>query len=156
MLVEQIDQDLQTTLRAPNRDERELSVLRMTKSALMNATIEKRAKAGRDAVLTEEEAISVLQRAIKSLEESVALYRQGGREDLVKQAEEELAIMKKYVPANLTEHEILEIVKKAIAESGSLDASAFGQVMKLVTPQTKGRADGAVVSKIVKELLGAK
>ena len=152
-LKERVEADVKESMKNPEK-KHELEVLRMMKSALMNAEIEKRAKSGLDAKLDESEELTIIQKAIKSLEESQGLYKQGGREDLAEAAEGELAIMRRYVPAPMTEGEIAEIVKKAVAESGLSGAAAFGPVMKLVTPLTKGRADGAVVSKIVKETLG--
>ncbi len=152
-LKERVEADVKESMKNPEK-KHELEVLRMMKSALMNAEIEKRAKVGLDAKLDETEEIVIVQKSIKSLEESQGMYKDGGRQDLVDQAEAELNIMRRYVPANMTEAEITEIVKKVVVEAGLSGVAAFGAAMKLVTPQTKGRADGAIVSKIVKEVLG--
>ncbi len=152
-LKERVEGDVKEAMKNPEK-KHELEVLRMMKSGLMNAEIEKRAKAGLDAKLDEPEELMIIQKAIKSLEESQGLYTQGGRQDLADAAEGELAIMRRYVPAQMTESEIEKIVVAAIADATASGGANFGSVMKLVTTQTKGRADGAKISVIVKKLLG--
>ncbi len=152
-LIDQINSDLALLMRDPAKKQ-ELGVLRLMKSALMNAEIEKRAKVGREAKLDDAESTFSIQKAIKSLEESRDLYKQGGREDLVTQTEAELVIMRRYVPAPLTHDEIGKIVQEAVQEATANNSANFGAVMKLVTPQTKGRADGALVASLVKKALG--
>jgi len=153
-LKEQIEGDVKESMKNAEK-KHELEVLRMMKSSLMNAEIDKRAKAGLDAKLDEAEETVIVQKAIKSLEESQGLYKQGGREDLANQAEKELSIMRRYVPAPMTENEIELIVKEAVTEATNAGTSNFGSVMKLVTSKTKGRADGAVISTMVKKMMGS-
>ncbi len=151
-LKERIEGDVKESMKNAEK-KHELEVLRMMKSALMNAEIDKRAKAGLDAKLDESEEMMIVQKAIKSLEESAGLYKQGGREDLYEDAQKELAIMRRYVPAQMTEHEIEVIAKEAVTEATNAGNANFGGVMKIITAKTKGRADGAVVSIIVKKLM---
>lgn len=152
-LKERVEGDVKEAMKNPEK-KHELETLRMMKSGLMNAEIEKRAKAGLDAKLDEPEELMIIQKAIKSLEESAGMYKQGGREDLYEAAQGELAIMRRYVPAQMTESEIEKIVMAAIADATAAGGANFGSVMKLVTSQTKGRADGAVISQMVKKMMG--
>lgn len=152
-LKERIETDVKEAMKNPEK-KHELETLRMMKSALMNAEIEKRAKAGLEAKLDEAEETMVVQKAIKSLEESAGMYKDGGRQDLFDQAQGELAIMRRYVPAPMNENEIEILVKEAITEATTTGTSNFGSVMKLVTSKTKGRADGAIVSAMVKKMMG--
>lgn len=132
-----------------------VEVLRLLKTALMNAEIEKRTKTGeREAALSDEETIAVIRRQGKALEESMALYRQGKRDDLVAQAEGEIAVMKRYLPAELSEEAVREAVQAAIVGLGApATAKDFGKVMGEAMKALKGKASGDTVSKVVKELL---
>lgn len=152
-LKERIEGDIKESMKNAEK-KGDLEVLRMMKSALMNAEIEKRAKSGLEAKLNEPEEIVVIQKAIKSLEESANLYKQGGRDDMYEDAQKELAIMRRYVPAPMTEAEIEALVREAITEAETLGGVNFGAVMKLATPKAQGRADGAAISAVVKKILG--
>ena len=143
-----------------------VEVLRLLKTAFLNAEIEKRAKTGeREAVLSDEEAIAVIRRQVKALEESLVLYRQGKREDLAGQAEGEIATMKHYLPAELSEDAVREAVRSAVATLGTHGPARlasesvagrpqdFGRVMGEAMKALKGKASGDMVSRIVKEFL---
>lgn len=136
-------------------DKMPVEVLRLLKTALMNAEIEKRTKTkDREAKLIEEEVITVIKRQVKSLEESIVLFRQGGRQDLIDQTQKEVEILKKYLPAELDESAVREVVKAKIAALGASGPQAFGRVMSEVMKELKGQTSGDLVSKLVKELLG--
>lgn len=103
--------------------------------------------------LDDADILGVLQKQVKSRHESIADAEKAERQDLIDEAKTEIAILEKFLPAGLTEEEIQTIVKEAIAEAGASSPADMGNVMKLVMPKIKGRADGSQVSSMVKELL---
>ncbi len=151
-LKERVEADLKEAMKA--RDKEKLAVLRMVRSKFQEAEIAARAKQGVDHQLSDEEVLEVLTRYGKQRRESADSYRQGGREDLAAQEEAELAIVQGYLPEQLSEEALREIVAAAVAESGATSARDMGKVMKLVMPKTKGKADGKQVNAIVRELIG--
>lgn len=153
MLKEKLKADFKEAFKA--KEQVRLSVLKMVNAAIGNAEIDKRAKAGGvDTPLTDAEVMDVISKEAKKRKDSVEQYKAGGREDLAQSEEAELAVLAGYLPAQMSEDEIRELVKKAIAETGASSASDLGKVMSALTPTTKGRADGSLVSKIVRESLG--
>ncbi len=104
--------------------------------------------------LTPEEEIAVLANAAKKRREAIALYKQGGRDDLLEKETAELAIISKYLPQALSPEELSQIIDAAIKETGSATASDLGKVMGKVMPQIKGRADGKMVQQMVRARLG--
>lgn len=144
MLLEKIQEDLKAAMKIKN--EKELSAVRMLIAAVKNEEIGKRPKA-----LEEADVVAVIKREIKKLQDGVEQFRQGGREELAAQYEEEIKILRKYLPAEVGEGEVRKAVKK-VAENAA--DKNFGAVMKAAMAELKGRADGALVSKIVKEELG--
>lgn len=103
--------------------------------------------------LDDDQVISVLSREVKQRKESLAEFEKGNRPDLVDQTKKEIEILLDYLPQQLTEDEIQEIVKEAIIEVGANSIRDMGKVMTAVQPRVKGRADGKIVSQIVKEQL---
>jgi uncharacterized protein YqeY len=164
MLAEQIKQDLIASQKA--KDEVAVSCLRMLRSSIMNKEIEKRVKLldqnpslveadlEVQQKLSDEEIIEVVSGEVKKRRDSVAGFEAGGRLDLAEKENEEIELLKKYMPEELTEEEIRGIVKDVILKAGVTDITGIGLVMKEVVPQTKGRADGNLVGKIVREELG--
>ena len=164
MIVEEIKKDLISALKEKN--ESAVSVLRMASSAIFNKEMEKRVKVlekepnlteeelKEKVKLTDDEAIEVLSAEVKKRRDSIAQFEQGGRADLIEKEKAEMDILMKYLPKELTEEEIRAIVKDAIAKSGATDMKGIGLVMKEVQPQTKGRSDGNLVAKVVREELG--
>jgi uncharacterized protein YqeY len=151
-LQQRVEEDFLEAYRASNQ--RVVEVLRLVKTALMNAEIEKRAKEKkREVELSEEETREVIKRQVKSLEDAKELFRQGKRDDLVKQTEEEIEILKKYLPEELNEEEIKKIVQEKIQNLGKPGLEAFGRVMGEVMKELKGKASGEKVGRMVKELL---
>jgi uncharacterized protein YqeY len=130
------------------RDERRTQTLRMAMAAAHNLKIERR----RD--LTDEEVVDVLTRQVKQRRESIEMYRSGGREDRAVAEEAEAAILAEFLPEQLSEGEIEALVRAAIAETGASQPGDMGRVMGRVAPQTRGRADGRLVSDVVRRLLG--
>jgi uncharacterized protein YqeY len=164
MTVEDIKKDL--TDAQKNRDEMGTSVLRMLLSAIINKQKDKRLYVSamepdltaldldRRENLDEEELMEVIVSEAKKRRDAIFSFEEGGRQDLLQKEEKELEFLKKYLPVELTEEEIKKIVKAAVAKTGATTSKDIGILMKEVIPQTKGRADGYLVSKIVKEELG--
>lgn len=103
--------------------------------------------------LDDADILGILQKQVKSRHESIADAEKAERQDLIDEAKAEIAILEKYLPAGLSEEEIQTIVKEAITEAGASSPADMGNVMKLVMPKIKGRANGSQVSSMVKELL---
>lgn len=152
-LLETITEDYKTAFRSS--DKATVEVLRVLKSAFMNEEIAKRGKSGeREAKLTDDEARAVLKRQVKQLEEAGELFAKGGRQDLKDKNDAELVILKKYLPAQASEEQVRSAVKKVLATMAGAKASDFGKIMGAVMKELKGGADGTVVSRVVKEILG--
>lgn len=128
-------------------------VLRILKTELYNVEIAKRG-GDEEQGLNDEEALTVVKRQVKQLEEAKEMFAQGGRDDLVAQNEKELAILKKYLPQMMSEDAVREQVKKVIAGMGEVGPGDFGKVMGLAMKELKGKADGGVVGKVVKQEIG--
>ncbi len=115
--------------------------------------VDSRAKQGRDYTLTDEEVLAVISGYAKQRRDSIEAYRLGGRAEMLAKEEAELAIVCEYLPQQLTKEELISIVTQAISESGATGPRDMGAVMKLVVSATKGRADGKVVSQLVRDQL---
>lgn len=137
-------------------DKRRLEALRMARARMIEAEVDLRAKMGRDYELPDEEAIKVLATLAKQRKESIESFRKGGREDLVKGEEAELAVLQEYLPEPLDEEELRGIVDEAIAEAGAASPRDMGAVMKILMPRVQGRADGKLVSRLVTQALSGK
>lgn len=123
-----------------------LNTIRMARTALKNAEIETRQE------LDDAAAIKILSTLVKQRREAADAYRET-RPELAEKEELEVAVLQEFLPAQLSEAEVQELVARAIAESGASSMKDMGAVMKLITPQTTGRADGKVVSGLVRKLL---
>jgi len=106
--------------------------------------------------LTDEETLEAVSYEAKKRKESIAEFEKGGRNDLVEKEKKELAILKTYLPEQLAEEEIKKLVKEAVEKTGAKEPKDMGKVMAELMPKTKGRADGNLVSKVVKESLVVK
>ena len=122
-------------------------VLRMAANAAYN--VEKR----NQQPLTDDEFLAVLTKEVKTRRESVEAYEKGGRDDLAAKEQAEIAILSEYLPQALTEAEIGALVEEGIAATGATSARDLGKVMGWLTPRTRGRADGKVVSGLVASAL---
>ena len=146
-LRERVQTDITTAMRSGETLRRD--VLRMAANALYNA--EKTARRP----LTDDEAIGVLTREVKTRRESVEAYQGAGRPELAAKEEAEIAILAEYLPAALSEPELEALVAQAIAETGAASPRDLGRVMGWLSPRTRGRADGRHVSDLVTRSLGA-
>lgn len=148
--LEKIKTDLTEALKSG--DTFKAGALRYIISAIHNAEIAK----GKGAVLMEEELVAVLQKQAKERQESIEAYQKGGRTDLVEKEQKELDLIKTYLPAQMSGEEIKVLAEEAIKQSGASGPQEMGKVMAILMPKIKGRADGASVSQVVRELLGNK
>jgi len=145
-LREKIPQDLKDALRGKRA--LELTVLRMLQSAIRNKEIEKGKKE-----LTDEEVIEVVAAEVKKRKEAAREFEKVSRPEAAQQEKAEAEILMKYMPAQMSEDEIRTEVKKAVTDSGAAGMKDLGKVMKIIIPAVKGKADGALVNKIVREEL---
>ena len=146
-----IAEDVKTAMKAGERER--VSCLRMLQARILEREVELRAERGRGVELDDDEARAVIGSYAKQRRESIESYRAGGREELAAKEEAELAIVTAYLPRQLGETELREIVRAAIAESGATSARDLGNVMKAVMPRVQGLADGKLVNRLVRELL---
>lgn len=140
-LRERIQTDTTAAMRSGDAFARD--VLRMAYNALYNAEKDRRR------ALTEDEALSIVVREVKTRRESIEAYRGAGREDLASKEEAEIAILQRYLPAALTEAELRVLVDEAIAATGASSAREMGKVMGWLSPKIRGRADGRHTSELV-------
>jgi len=130
-----------------SRDDLRLSTIRLIRSAIKNREIELRRE------FEDSEIIEVIASMIKQRRESIRLFIQGGRTDLVEKEEKELAMLLEFLPPQLERAELEDLVLKTIAECGAQGSKDLGKVMKALTSQVSGRADGKLVAEVVREKL---
>ncbi|MFM7599224.1 MAG: GatB/YqeY domain-containing protein [Actinomycetota bacterium] len=149
-LKDQLQGDLTTAIRS--QDELTMATLRMALSAVTNAEV-----AGKEAKeLSDDEVVVVLTSEAKKRREAAESFAAAGASDRAEREQAELTVLQRYLPEQLTEEEIGAIVAEAVATvaaQGATGPSAMGAVMKIVTPQTRGRADGGQVAALVKAAL---
>lgn len=144
-LLERLNSDIKQAMK--NKEKDKLSVIRMIKAAIQHESI----KVGHD--LSADEELTVLSRELKQRKDSLHEFEKAGREDLVEKIRTELKYVELYMPEQLSEEEISEIVKQAIADTGASTKSDMGKVMSAVMPKVKGKADGSLVNKLVQQHL---
>ena len=147
-LGQQIDADLKEAMRS--RDPVKLGVLRMVKSALKYAAIE---KSGTEGELDDAEATQVIRKQVKQRQDSIESFEKGGRPELAEKEKRELAILNQYLPAALSDEELSRLVRETIIEIGATSKAQMGAVMKVLTAKVAGRADGRTVSQEVQRQL---
>jgi len=144
-LLDTLNQDMKQAMK--NKDKQKLSVIRMLKASLQNEAI----KHGHE--LNEEEELTVLAREMKQRKDSLQEFEKAGREDLVAGLQDEIAVLTPYLPKQLTEEELQEIVAQTISETGAASKADMGKVMGALMPKVKGKADGGLVNRIVQQQL---
>jgi len=144
-LKAKLTEELKTAMKAG--DKCRVSVIRMLMASVKNAEIEKHGE------LSDPEILGQIVKECKKRNESIEAFKIGKREDLVAQEEAELAILKAYLPKQLSREEITEAVREAISQTGATTLQDKGKVMAILMPKMKGRADGKVVNEVVNELL---
>lgn len=150
-LKDKIQEDFKQAFKG--KEEIRLSVLKMLQAEIHNAEIAKRTKLKKESSLDESEIIDVISREIKKRKDAVELYEKGKRQELADKEKKEIETLMTYLPEQLSEEEIRNLVKKAIEQTGAKEIKEMGKVMAVLNPQIKGKADGALVSNIVKECL---
>ena len=144
-MLKQIEKDMMEALK--NKEREKAGALRLLISRCKNKAIE----VGHE--LSDPEVIKVLQSAAKQHKESIRLYKEGNRDDLVKAEMNELQIVELYLPSMMSENEVRSLVENIIADVGASQMSDFGKVMPKVMKKGEGKVDGNVAQSIVKELL---
>ncbi len=144
-LRERLDDDLKKAMRG--RDDVSLSVIRNIRSVVKNREID------RKCILDDSGIAEVITSLVKQRRDSIRMFREAGRDELVAKEESELALLLDFLPSQLTAEEIEQIVSAAMVATGALSMKDMGALMKAVIPQVAGRADGSLVSRIVKEKL---
>lgn len=134
-----------------NKDEGTLRGLRAIKAAIILAKTEK----GFSGEITEDAEIKILQKLLKQRKDSLEIFNKENRPDLAQKEKEEIAVIEKFLPTQLTEDELRVELRKIIADSGAIGPSDLGKVMGIASKSFTGKADGKTISSLVKELLGA-
>ena len=147
-LQERVDSDLKDAMRA--KEATKLGVLRMLKSALKYAEIE---KSGTEADLSKTEAVQVIRKQVKQRQDSIESFEKGGRADLAAKEKEELSILNAYLPQAMSSDELSKLVRETIAEVGATSKAQMGAVMKAAQAKVAGRADGKTLSQEVSRQL---
>ena len=145
-LKKRLETDAKTALKS--KDRVRLGLIRVVRAQVKNAEIAKKHE------LSEEETIEVVVSVVKARRESLDYAVKGNRSDLVLETEQELQILADYLPQQLSEEEVQDIVQRAIRETGAESPKDMGRVMGIIMPQVKGRADGKLVNNLVRQYLG--
>ena len=141
----QILEDLKAAMK--NQDKETLSVIRMIKGAIQMEELNTKRE------LTDDEVIGIISKQIISRKESIAEFEKGNRTDLIEQTASEIKILEKYLPEQLSETEVLEIIEQAFNEVNPEGMKDMGKLMGIITPKVKGRYDMSEISKIIKNKL---
>ena len=145
-LETQIQSDLKAAMLA--KDEAALRALRAVKAAILLAKT-----SGAGGELSSDDEIKLLQKLVKQRKESIEIYEKQGRDDLAKTEKEEVAVIEKFLPAQMSEADVRTEIKKIIEATGAKSAAEMGKVMGVASKQLAGKADNKMVAAIVKELL---
>jgi len=145
-IKEKVSKDVTDALKAG--DKARLSALRMLLSALKNKEIELR-----PIPMTDEDSMQVVQTLIRQRNESIVQFRAGGRLDLATKEEEEIKVLKAYLPEQISGEELKALIKRIAGEIKASGMKDMGRLMKEVMPRVKGRAEGKLINDIVKEIL---
>ena len=145
-LREQLQTDLHDAIRA--RDKHRKETLRMVRAAVQRAEIAKRS-------LSDDEVLALIQKEVKRRQDALEMIRKAGREELADIEATEIEILRAYLPEPLNLEAVTEFVQAAILEVGALSPADMGKVMQVLMPQVRGKADGRLVSGIVRDLLSA-
>lgn len=144
-IKEKLMQDLKTAMKSHDRLRKD--TITMVRAAIKQVEVDKRVELG------DEEILDIISKQYKERVSSIEEFKRGGRDDLVSQTEEEIKILLEYLPKQLTDEEIEEIVKEAISELSITSKNEMGKLMKEVMPKVKGKADGKKVNSIASKYL---
>lgn len=146
-LKETLLADMKAAMKEKESGKLKVSVVRLLRAAIQNEEIDKRHE------LSEEELLEVIAREVKKRREAIPDYQRAGRDAMVNQLSEEIEILQNYLPDQMTEDEVRALISAVIKEIEAKGPNDMGKVMKSVIPKTKGRADGKMVSSLVKQML---
>lgn len=144
-LKEQLTADMKEAMKSHDKDR--LAVIRMVRGAIRQQEIDGQKELG------DEDVIAVMSKEIKMRRDSIEEFKKGGREDLIAKTQAEIDVLMPYMPAQLSEDEVRELVKAAVAETGAATPKDMGKVMGVLMPKVKGRADGKLVNTLVRSML---
>jgi uncharacterized protein YqeY len=144
-LFNKLQEEMKAAMKSGDKDK--LSTIRMLISEIKKVQIDSKKE------LSDEEIISILQKYIKQRKEAYTQYEQAGRKDLAEKELKEIEIVQQFLPPPLSEEELIKIVEETIQEVGASSIKDMGKVVKAVMDKVKGRAEGSLISKIVKEKL---
>src|SRR6266480_4512618 len=145
-LRERLSEEMKEAMKG--KDSLRLSSIRLIRSAVKNKDIELKRE------IAEQEIVEVIATLVKQRRESIRLFGEAGRQDLVEKEEKELVVLLDFLPQQLSREAVADLVDRVIAESGAQGGKDMGRVMKALMPHVAGRADGKMVSDLVKEKLG--
>ena len=145
MLKEKINEDLRQAMKSG--DTFTVGILRFINASLHNKAIEKRGK-GQSEELTDAEVIEALQKEVKKRQDVLVLYKQGNRPELADKEEKEMAVIQKYLPAQMSREETEKVVAAILLK---VTFNSFGEAMKVVMAELKGKADAKIISEIIKQ-----
>ena len=149
LLKEKLTADMKTAMKAREEGRQRLGVIRLVRGVIRQQEIDGQRELDDDAVL------AVISKEVKQRRDAIEEFQKGGRDDLVRQNEAEIAILMEYLPQQMTEDEVRSAVQEAIAATGASTPKDMGKVMKELMLKVKGRADGKLVNQIVRERLDA-
>lgn len=144
-LVEQLDKDMIEAMK--NHEKERLTVIREVKAGMKQANIDQKKE------INDELLIEVVSRGIKTRKESIKEFEKGNRNDLIEKTQNEVEILSKYLPKQLSEEEILTLIDQVFVEVNPTGIKDMGKVMGTITPLVKGKADMGVVSNLIRERL---
>ena len=144
-LKQKLQEDLKTSMK--NKDTLRKSVITLIRSSIKQVEVDKRIE------LNDDDVIDIISKQLKQRNDSLEQFLDAGREDLVEETRSEIEVLKEYLPQQLSEEELNEIVKQTISEVGATSMKDMVKIMSVIKPKTKGRADGKLINKLVKENL---
>jgi uncharacterized protein len=148
-LKDRLVEDMKVAMKAKEEGKVKLSVIRMVRAGIRNAEIDNKIE------FTDAQVIEVLARELKQRRDELEEFKKADRPETVQALEKEISVLMEYLPQQLSEGEIRQLIQETVAAVGAQGPKDLGKVMGALSPKTKGRADGKVVNLLVRELLGA-
>lgn len=144
-LKQKLQEDLKSSMK--NKDTVRKSVVTLIRASIKQFEVDNRVDLDEDGI------IDVIAKQLKQRRDALVEFEKAGREDLIKETEAEIEVLKEYLPQQLSEEELEEIVKSTISEVGATSMKDMGKIMSVIQPKVKGRADGKLINKLVKQNL---
>ena len=152
-ITDRITDEMKSAMKA--KDKVRLRTLRSLRSALQKKVIDKRQSEGSEAALDEQEELAIVRKEVKQRKDSIEQFEDAGREDLVEKEQEEVEVLKEFMPEPLSDEELRDRIEAIIDEVGASDMSDMGPVMGRAMGELRGKADGSRVQEIVREILSS-